>query len=157
MLRLVIWNFKGEEGTSHEDEKAMFGKQMFGKPQRHRVDFLISRSCWSFPTTLHSFCLFGFFFFFLTHPLELKKPKFLINKFIILELLFIGLPGDSVAGNPLCQCRRHGFNPWSGRIRHAREQLSPCARIIELCALGLGSATAGTPTPIAHAQVVPCQ
>ena len=23
-----------------------------------------------------------------------------------------------------CQCRRHGFDPWSGRIPHAREQLN---------------------------------
>ena len=61
MLRLVIWNFKGEEGTSYEDEKAMFGKQMFGKPQRHRVDSDL-QVLLSFPTTLHSFCLFGFFF-----------------------------------------------------------------------------------------------
>ena len=25
-----------------------------------------------------------------------------------------------------CQCRRHGFDPWSGKIPHAPEQLSSC-------------------------------
>ena len=25
-----------------------------------------------------------------------------------------------------CQCRGHGFNPWSGKIPHVAEQLSPC-------------------------------
>ena len=25
------------------------------------------------------------------------------------------------------QCKRHRFDPWSGRISHATEQLSPCA------------------------------
>ena len=24
-----------------------------------------------------------------------------------------------------CQCRGHGFEPWSGKIPHAMEQLSP--------------------------------
>ena len=26
-----------------------------------------------------------------------------------------------------CQCRGHGFNPWSGKIPHTAEQLSSCA------------------------------
>ena len=26
-----------------------------------------------------------------------------------------------------CQCREHGFEPWSGKIPHAVKQLSPCA------------------------------
>ena len=30
-----------------------------------------------------------------------------------------------------CQCRRHGFNFWSGRISHAEKQLSACATIIK--------------------------
>ena len=30
-----------------------------------------------------------------------------------------------------CQCRRHGFDPWSGRIPHAPEQLSLCSRAPE--------------------------
>ena len=31
------------------------------------------------------------------------------------------------------QCRGHGFDPWPGRIPHAAEQLSPCARLLSLC------------------------
>jgi len=30
-----------------------------------------------------------------------------------------------------CQCRRHGFNPWSGKISHASEKLSLCTITIE--------------------------
>ena len=30
-----------------------------------------------------------------------------------------------------CRCRGHGFEPWSGKIPHATEQLSPCATTTE--------------------------
>ena len=30
-----------------------------------------------------------------------------------------------------CQCREHGFEPWSGKIPHAVEQLSPCTTSTE--------------------------
>ena len=30
-----------------------------------------------------------------------------------------------------CQCRGHGFEPWSGKIPHAAEQLSLCATTTE--------------------------
>ena len=30
-----------------------------------------------------------------------------------------------------CQSRGHGFKPWSGKIPHAAEQLSPCATTTE--------------------------
>ena len=30
-----------------------------------------------------------------------------------------------------CQCRRHGFDPWSRKILHVAEQLSPCPTTIE--------------------------
>ena len=30
-----------------------------------------------------------------------------------------------------CQCRRHEFHPWSGKIPCAAEQLSPCTTTIE--------------------------
>ena len=30
-----------------------------------------------------------------------------------------------------CQYREHGFNPWSGKILHAAEQLRPCTTTIE--------------------------
>ena len=41
-----------------------------------------------------------------------------------------GFPGGSVV-KTACQCRRHGFDPWSGKIPHAAEQLSPCATTTE--------------------------
>ena len=31
-----------------------------------------------------------------------------------------------------CQCRRGGFDPWSGKIPHAAEQLSLRAATVEL-------------------------
>ena len=30
-----------------------------------------------------------------------------------------------------CQCRRHGFNPWSSKIPHVMERLSPHAKTTE--------------------------
>ena len=30
-----------------------------------------------------------------------------------------------------CQCRGHEFEPWSGKIPHAVEQLGPCATTTE--------------------------
>ena len=36
-----------------------------------------------------------------------------------------GFPGGAVVKNP------HGFEPWSGKIPHAAEQLSPCATTTE--------------------------
>ena len=37
----------------------------------------------------------------------------------------MGLPSWLSSKESACQCRRHGFNPWSGRVPHASEQLSP--------------------------------
>ena len=44
---------------------------------------------------------------------------------------FGGFPGGSVIKKSACQCRRHGFDPWSGKIPHALEQLTPCASAVE--------------------------
>ena len=33
------------------------------------------------------------------------------------------------------QCKGHGFEPWSGKILHAKEQLSPCATTTEIQSL----------------------
>ena len=35
-----------------------------------------------------------------------------------------GFPGGAVVESA-CQCRGHGFEPWSGKIPHAAEQLDP--------------------------------
>ena len=42
-----------------------------------------------------------------------------------------GLPTWSSGKEFACQCRGHGFDPWSGKIPHAVEQLSLCATSIE--------------------------
>ncbi|KAJ8780365.1 hypothetical protein J1605_011629 [Eschrichtius robustus] len=39
-------------------------------------------------------------------------------------------PGGS-GWESACQCRGHGFEPWSGKIPHATEQLSLCATTTE--------------------------
>ena len=43
--------------------------------------------------------------------------------------------GGAVVKN-LCQFRGHEFNPWSGKIPHAAEQLSPCATTTGACMPG---------------------
>ena len=37
-----------------------------------------------------------------------------------------GLPWWLCGEEPFCQGRKHGFDPWSRKIPHAVEQLSPC-------------------------------
>ena len=70
-----------------------------------------------------------------------------------------GLPWWLNGKEPACQCRRQGFNPWSGKIAHAAEQLSPCttttepvSRAQELQLLSPRAATAETHEPSACAQ-----
>ena len=48
------------------------------------------------------------------------------------ELRFqAGLPWWRSGWESACQCRGHGFEPWSGRIPHAAEQLGPWATTTE--------------------------
>ena len=42
-----------------------------------------------------------------------------------------GLPWWRSGWESACQCRGHGFEPWSGKIPHATEQLGPCATTTE--------------------------
>ena len=42
-----------------------------------------------------------------------------------------GLPWWRSGWGSACQCRGHGFEPWSGGIPHAAEQLDPWATITE--------------------------
>ena len=53
-------------------------------------------------------------------PFKLKKEE---------ERLPWWLSGKESA----CQCRRHEFDPWSGKIPHATEQISLCAQLLSLC------------------------
>ena len=41
------------------------------------------------------------------------------------------LPWRSSGHKPACQCRGLWSDPWSGKIPHAAEQLSPCATTAE--------------------------
>ena len=44
---------------------------------------------------------------------------------------FFGFPWWCSGWESACQCRGHGFEPWSGRIPHATEQLGPWAAATE--------------------------
>ena len=46
-----------------------------------------------------------------------------------------------------CQCRRHEFHLWLGKIRHAVEQLSPSATTTEPVLLSLGVVATEACTP----------
>ena len=55
----------------------------------------------------------------------------------------LGLPWWLTGKESACQCWGHDFDPWSGKIPHASEQLSPFATTAEptchssrACALG---------------------
>ena len=43
----------------------------------------------------------------------------------------VGLPWWRSGWESACQCRGHGFKPWSGKIPHAAEQLGPWATTTE--------------------------
>ena len=43
----------------------------------------------------------------------------------------IGLPWWSSGWESACQSRGQGFDPWSGKIEYAKEQLSPCTTATE--------------------------
>ena len=47
----------------------------------------------------------------------------------------VGLPWWRSGWESACQCRGHGFKPWSGRIPHVAEQLGPWATTTELVRL----------------------
>ena len=49
-----------------------------------------------------------------------------------------GFPGGSVVKESACQCRRHRFDPWPGKIPHATEQPHTCSNSWA-CALEPGS------------------
>ena len=44
---------------------------------------------------------------------------------------WVGLPWWLSGKEPSCQCRTHGFGPWSGKRPLAVEQLSLCAAATE--------------------------
>ena len=65
---------------------------------------------------------------------------------ITLKINTGGLPWWLRGKESACQCRRHGFDPWSGKVPHALEQLSPCATAC-VCAES-GSCDYWSPLPL---------
>ena len=64
-----------------------------------------------------------------------------------------GLPWWLSGNESACQCRRQGFDPWSGKIPHATEQVSPGATTTEPARWSPGATTAeaqGAPEPMLH-------
>ena len=49
----------------------------------------------------------------------------------ILHITFLDVLGGPVVEEPASQCRRHGLDPWSGKIPHASRQVSLCATTTE--------------------------
>ena len=61
-----------------------------------------------------------------------KTWKHLVNcKEPYKSIKMCGLPWWCSGWESACQCRGHGFEPWSGKIPHAAEQLGPWATIAE--------------------------
>ena len=54
-----------------------------------------------------------------------------LEKTILQKDICKGLPLWRSGWESACQCRGHGFEPWSGKIPHAAEQLGPWAIITE--------------------------
>ena len=72
------------------------------------------------------------------YPTELKiyvhtktcTPLFIASSFMITKT-WNRAPWWRSGWESACQCRGHGFEPWSGKIPHAAEQLSPWATTAE--------------------------
>ena len=65
-----------------------------------------------------------------------------------LEVHTEGLPWWLSGKECACQCRRHGFKSWSGKILHAKKQLSPCTTTSEPVLWSLGTTTAEPRVPV---------
>ena len=53
------------------------------------------------------------------------------NKNKLLKAGNMDFPGGTVDKNPPANAGAQGFDPWSGKIPHAPEHLSPCATTIQ--------------------------
>ena len=72
------------------------------------------------------------------HARKVKLQRFPVIQVFFLALKYckhfkvsLGLLWWRSGWESTCQCRGHGFEPWSGRIPHAAEQLSPWATTAE--------------------------
>ena len=64
-------------------------------------------------------------FSFSTINTVIPKPKATLPIRTVSRGSFKGFAGSSMGKESACKCRRHGFNPWSRKIPHTSEQLSP--------------------------------
>ena len=60
-----------------------------------------------------------------------QKMWYLDQKTAYTEVNWYVLPWWVSDKESACQCRRHGFDPWSRKIPHALEQLSLCTTAID--------------------------
>ena len=102
----------------------------YKKPTLMNLDFRLAASRWRKNTFLlslsHPVC--GIY----SSPSKLKQyvnytPKKLLPK----SQKKKGLPWWRSGWESACQCRGHGFEPWSGTIPHVAEQLGPWATTTE--------------------------
>ena len=64
-----------------------------------------------------------------TIQVQLDKAHFINSVLLLAE--HIGLPWSSTSFECACQCRGHGFDPWSGKIPHVVGHINPHARATE--------------------------
>ena len=62
---------------------------------------------------------------------HLKNHCLLLPSVQCFKSYWFGLPWWHNGWESACQCRGHGFEPWSGNIPHATEQLGPWATTTE--------------------------
>ena len=72
---------------------------------------------------------------------------------VVKTLRSLGLAWWRSGWESACQCRGHGFEPWSRKIPHAAEQLGPCTITTEPV---LWSPRATTTEPVCHNHWSPC-
>ena len=94
------------------------------------------------PRFIRTFFLFRFHIYVLaygicfslsdfTSPVWLTLVRSTEIQITQLKKKIIGLPWWRSGWESACQCRGHGFEPWSGRIPHAAERLGPWVTIAE--------------------------
>ena len=59
------------------------------------------------------------------------KNSTVLTPFLLLKSNWRGLPWWRSGWESACQCRGHGYEPWSGKIPHAAERLGPWATTTE--------------------------
>ena len=86
-----------------------------------QLNWITFKTFWNCLLLVHGAC----FREFLAHVCRRKQAHKIYVK------ANLGLPWWLGGKEPACQCGRHWFDPWSGKIPHALEQLSMRATIVE--------------------------